>query len=378
MKTTTIASLLAAAAMTSVASAQFWTVSPNFGISEGVSNNGVVSGSALASGGQYFAWTANGGASLIGGVSAGQGVGGRATISNDGRYIGGTVFNAVQNYHEMGRYDRTTGVWQGFGAIPTIGTQIDSSVSSGWGMSGDGRNVVGLGWTTEGTADAHAMQWREGTGVIDLGTATVGNSSRANAASFDGSVVAGWQDGAGRQGAAWVNGVQELIFNGANPAQEAFDVSDDGVYVVGMGIGSFFSAGNAYRYNTVTNTYQALPNLASGAAQRMAAAAVNGDGTLIGGGTWGTGPATFGRGFIWAEGVGTMSVALFLEENGVAFDPNFNFSFVSAISADGQWLTGWGNIGGPGNTQTWVARIPAPGTAGLLALGGLVGVRCRR
>ncbi len=379
-RASTLTALAGLAMLSTTASAQFWALGTGIGLSSDISNTGIATGSG-ASGGSYYAWTPTGGAANIGGVSAGSGVGGQAMISNDGRYVGGTTFNADQGYHEMGRYDMMTGMWTGFGAIPVIGQQIDAEVSSGWNISGDGRHVVGLGWTTEGTADTHAMQWTEGAGITDLGSATVGNSARANAVNFDGTVVAGWQDGAGRQGSVWVNGVQELITTDtAQPAQEAFAVSDDGRYASGMGIGSRFGTppGFAYRYNIDTDTYESLPNLDSGAARFMAGAAMNGDGSLVGGGTWGAGPATFGTAFIWQEGVGTMTVGEYLTSVGASFDESFHFAFVSSISADGQWLTGWGNFGSPATTQTWVVHIPAPSGFAALGLAGLATTRRRR
>ncbi len=354
--TTAAAALLSIAGLASAQ--EFFTIPVGQGLADDVSNTGVVSGSG-GFGGQYWMWTAGTGPVQIGGTTPGDGVGGQGKISSDGLFISGTTFNAAQGWHEMSRYDVTTGEWTGFGMIPGIGQQIDAEVSSGWAISGDGRHVVGLGWTTEGTADTHAMQWTEGEGITDLGSATVGNSARASAVNHDGTVAAGWQDGAGRQGAAWVDGVQELIFTtSGTAAQEAFDVSDDGVWVTGIGIGARFgSPGNAYRYNTTTDTYESLPNLTVGAESRMGAAAVNGDGSLIGGGTWGLGPATFGRGFIWQEGVGTMTVADFLDSKGVVYPAGYTFSFVSAISADGTWLAGWGYPDTLGNTQTWVVNL---------------------
>lgn len=369
-KTTMIASLLVAAGTTQ---GQFYEVPT--GRIDGISNVGTASGSTFDQV-QYFAWTPTGGAVGIGGVTPGNGVGGQGKISNDGRYISGTTFNAAQGYHEMSRYDTTTGTWTGFGVLPTIGAQVDAEVSSGWAISGDGQHVVGLGWTSQGTADAHASQWSEGVGFYSLGTNQVGESSRANGVNNDGSVVAGWQDGAGRQGSVWVNGVQELIFtNTGAVAQEAYEVSGDGRYAVGIGVGSFFGTGNAYRYDIDNDTYEVLPNLASGAQRFMGAAAVNGDGTLVGGGTWGTGPATFGNGFIWEEGVGTMTVNAYLDSKDIDYPAGFTFSFVSSISDDGQWIAGWG---GPGSAQSWVVHIPAPSSLALIGLGGLSATRRRR
>ena len=360
MQNRTMTAAFALLSIAGLANAQeFFTIPVGQGLADDISNTGVASGSS-GFGDQYWMWTAAGGSVQIGGVSPGSGVGGQGKISSDGLFISGSTFNADEDWHEMSRYDVTTGEWTGFGPIPGIGTQIDAEVSSGWAISGDGRHVVGLGWTTEGTADTHAMQWTEGVGITDLGSATVGNSARANGVSHDGTVVVGWQDGAGRQGSVWVDGVQELIFDDAGrPVSEAFDVSDDGVWAVGFAVGGPFGAVDTWRYNTVTDTFETIPNLTVGGESRMGAAAVNEDGSLIGGGTWGFGPATFGRGFIWQDGVGTMPVSDFLDSQGVDYPAGYTFSFVSAISADGQWLAGWGYTDTIGNTQTWVVNLGA-------------------
>lgn len=357
------------------ASAQFWTASGI--LTEGISDNGVASGSANSAG-HYFMWSGGGSVIDIGGVSPGNGVGGQGQISADGRYISGTTYNAAMGYHEMSRYDTTTGTWTGFGMIPGIGQQIDAEVSSGWGMSGDGRSVVGLGWTTLGTADAHAMQWTEGVGVIDLGSNAIGQSSRANGVNYDGSVVAGWQDGSGRQGAAWVNGVQELIFTNTGAAsQEAQAVSGNGEWVVGIGIGGFVAPGNAYRYNTISNVYEALPNLDVGAQRTMGAYDTNADGSVVVGGTWGFGPATLGNSFIWREGAGTMTIGDYLDSLGIAYEAGYTFNFCSGISSDGEWLTGWGRSA-TGGLGSWMVHIPSPASFALFGLAGLTAGRRRR
>ncbi len=364
--------IVASMTLVSISAAQFYPVSD--GLIDGISDNGVGAGSTLGNG-HYFRWTTTGGSEDIGGVSPGNGVGGEGEISRDGRYISGTTFNAAEGYHEMSRYDSDTGTWTGFGLVPVIGQQIDAEVSSGWGISGDGRSVVGLGWTTEGSADTHAFQWTEGIGPIDLGSATVGNSARATAASFDGSVVAGWQDGAGRQAAAWVNGVQELIFdNGGNAAQEAFDVSGDGQWVTGLGLGGFFAAAETYRYNTVTDVYETIPNLVVGGESRLAGAGITDDGQTIVGGTWGIGPATFGDAIIWQEGIGTTLLVDYLAGQGIAVPDSINLAFASAISSDGEWIAGWS---GPGSSSPgWVVHIPEPGSFAMVIIAALA--ICRR
>jgi hypothetical protein len=349
----------------------FYTIPVGQGLAEGISDNGIAVGSFNSP--EYFMWTVNGGVQLIGGTVPGSGVGGQAKISNDGARIGGTYLNPASGFNEMAYYDVGAGMWNPLGGI---GGSSGTEISSGWNISGNGQNVVGLGWIDAGTA--HATQWTEGIGTYDVGSTVPDQSSRLSAVDFDGNVVAGWQDGAGRQGAVWVDGVQELIFdNGGNPAQEAFDVSGDGQWVSGFGIGGFFDPGLAYRYNTETDTYDALPNLAVGAERNAAGAGITDDGMTIVGGTWGFGPATFGNAFIWRDGIGTIGIAEYLDEVGIDYPEGFHFAFASAISSDGNWIAGWGDVGGPANIQTWVVYIPEPATLAPLLI-GLIAVARRR
>ena len=234
--------------------------------------------------------------------------------------------------------------------------QARPSVPDG-GMSGDGQSIVGLGWINAGTA--HATHWRNGK-AIDLGSTVAGQSTRANAANFDATVIGGWQDGNGRQGAIWVEGKQELIFkNNGSPAQEVFDVTEDGRYAVGLDIGPFNGSGNPYRYDVETDEFLQLGPLPGGGERNTAATSITADGRIIGGGFWPFGaPATFGAGFIWEEGVGSMTVTQFFETKGASGWPDgYTFNFVSAISPNGEWFAGWGGPG-PFASQSWVVRIP--------------------
>lgn len=370
MKAILTAAISALAVATTVQGQQFYNFTE--GLAEGISDNGVVTGSFEAP--EYFVWTVDSGFQLIGGAVPGDGIGGQAKISNDGRYISGTIFNAAQGYHEMARYDRMAGMWTGLGGI---GGQTDQEISSGWAVSGNGQHVAGLGWIDGGTA--HATQWSSGVGIFDLGSTVAGASSRANGLDYDGNVAVGWQDGAGRQGAVWVDGVQELIFkeDGVTPALEAFAVSDSGEWVTGFDTGGFFDPGAAYRYNTVTDTYESLPNLDIGAQSNMAGSGITADGSLIVGGTWGFGPALFGLGLVWEEGVGTMSAIDFFNAHGVDTPDGFTYHYITDVSSDGKWFTGWGSFGLAAD-QSFVVFIPSPGALALLGVAGLISRRRRR
>jgi uncharacterized membrane protein len=337
------------------ATAELYILPVGDGLIETISDNGVAAGSFLAP--EYFIWTVENGTEYIGGTVPGSGIGGQARVSADGTRVCGTFLNPNSGFNEMAIYDIATGEWTPLGGI---GGMSGTEISSGWGISGDGMSVVGLGWIDAGTA--HAIQWTEASGMVnDLGSTVEGQSSRANAVDFDGNVVVGWQDGAGRQGAAWVDGVQELIFdNDGNPALEAFAVSGDGEWVTGYGVGGFFDPGQTYRYNTVTDAYEVIENLVFGGERNMAGTGITADGATIVGGTWPLGPATFGKAFIWRDGVGTMPFSDYLDEIGVSYDPDFNFSFVSAISSDGKWIAGWGDPNDLANVTSWVLHVPDP------------------
>ena len=356
---TTLPVAAAAAFLAASATAQeVYILEIGEGLAEGISDNGVVVGSFGAP--EYFMWSLADGWSLIGGVPAGGGVGGQAKISNDGLFVCGSTYNAAEDYHEMSRYDVAAGTWTGLGGI---GGETDQEISSGWAMSGDGQSVAGLAWVDAGSA--HAAVWNVDTGMTDLGSTVEGQSTRANGLNGDGSVVVGWQDGAGRQGAVWVDGVQELIFkDGGESALEAFAASNDGQWVTGFDVRGFVGVAAAYRYNTVTDTYEELPNIAGGES-RMAGTGVTDDGAMIVGGTWGLGPATFGTGLIWREGVGTMTFSDFLDELGVPYPDGFVFNFVSDVSSDGTWFCGWGTQGGFAANRTFVVHLggdnPCPG-----------------
>lgn len=326
---------------------------PGQGWSVVVSDNGVVAGSSTGSG-EYFIWTPTGGHQIIGGLSAGNGVGGQAGISFDGATVCGNTAHPSTGLYVAAFYDIATDTWTPLGGL---NGSCDNSASSGWGLSGDGTTLVGLGWDG---CSAYATYWVGNTAGVSLGTTNPGNSSRANATNFDASVIVGWQDGNGRQGAVWVDGEQELIeLPNGDSAGEASAVSPSGQWVAGLGYGPLWGVGDTWRYNTLSNVCDNIPNLEVGGARAMAGTGITNDGSMIVGGTWPLGPATLGKAFVWREGQGTQLLTDYFDEVGVSYPNGFTFAFVSGMSSNGRWLTGWGNNGSAGNTVTWVVELPA-------------------
>jgi uncharacterized membrane protein len=333
----------------------------------GASSTGVVAGTDAD---QYFRWTAAGGLVTIGGAAPGNGVGGQARISDDGRFISGTVRDpANNNVATMARYDSTASAWSLLGGI---GGVIDGETSSGWGVSGDGRSVVGLGWLNNGQAEA--VRWNQSTGAtVSLGSTTPGRSSRAGGVNADGSVVVGWQDTdqSSRQAAVWTNGVQQLLTTStSDPLGEALDVTSDGNWVVGFG--GFATEGQAWRWSAATGG-QSLGSIFdpfwSGSATGVAD-----DGTIVGY-YRPFGPAVFGEGFIWTPSGGMINLTEWALSRGVQLPPDTVLSLPLDISADGRTITGMGRSGF--NVIGWVVTIPGPGPLATLAAAGVLAT-CRR
>jgi hypothetical protein len=321
-------------------------------------------------GGGYGYWTESTGLVLIGGASP-QPYGGHASISDDGRYIGGTAFNSVTNLAEMARYDRMTGQWTTLGGI---GGDLDGGVSSGWGISGNGQSVVGLGWT--GNFRAHAIQWNEGAGLTDMGSTVVGNSSRANNTNHDGSIVVGWQDAESgfRQAAVWNNGVQTLLSDAiTNEAlSEAQAVSSDGAWVGGFG--NFGNNGEAWLWSEGTGAIR-LGHINE--TYTGAVTALSGDGSIAVGFERSFGFGGGSLGFIWTEATGMIDLNAYAASLGIDTQ-GLILDLPLGISADGRTIVGRGTDFTNFTTVGWSLTIPTPASAALLGLGGIAAIRRRR
>lgn len=311
---------------------------------------------------QYFVWTPSSGVTFIGGTAAGGGVGGQAKISDAGDRVCGTFLNTVSGFHEFSMYDLGTGTWSPLGGI---GGPCSTEISSGWGISGDGMHVVGLGWLT--CAGAHAAQWTEGFGPIDLGTTVPGRSTRANAVNFDGTVVAGWQDSSTgfRQGAVWVNGVQSLVKLGlaGGALGEAGDISADGVWAVGSGVAA--NSNQAWRWSAATGGLSlGAPPPPAQASWRGAATGISADGSkIVGFYRPFPGPATFGNGCFWSQATGLVDLTQYVQSQGAVLPAGTVLALPLDISADGRSFAGVARIGG--SIVGFVVTLDAPCPADL-------------
>jgi hypothetical protein len=182
-----------------------------------------------------------------------------------------------------------------------------------------------------------AFKWTAATGSVALPKFSSFNlMSRANAVSYDGSVVVGFDEtstGAWR-GAFWKDGVVKLITRLGQSVLSALGVSRDGQYIVGQS--SVASSRYAWRYSVASNTVELLGSLPSN--DNAVTIAISDDHNVV------TGYSTssyFGSTTpaIWTPGLHWSDFNSFLTAQGVNITDVYPF-VGRAISADGRVITG--------------------------------------
>ena len=296
-----------------------------------ISNTGVAVGNVYGS--SFFMWSeANSG--IIIGESGENGVSGNCNISADGSVISLALPNpSNQNKEEAVLY---TVADQSLQFLGHLGVSSGADTSSAWGMSSDGKNIAGFTWTS--ASKGEGVIWKNGAPIVGLGSTVPTRSSRADAVSADGSVVVGWQDAINgvRQGAIWINGVQQLLKdNGGNILGAAVAVSADGKTVVGIKN----ETGEGYIWNETEGTIF----LSSGNPDYITSmSALSDDGKVAIGLSFDpTQSILLGEGFIWTKEGGKVNL------NDYVTAANFDdldivFSVPTGISPDGKYVGGIG------------------------------------
>ncbi|RQP14481.1 MAG: T9SS C-terminal target domain-containing protein [Chryseobacterium sp.] len=247
----------------------------------------------------------------------------------------------------MALYNPATEQWTFLGGL---GQMFDNGMSSAWGLSSDGKTVVGLAWANGGAA--HAIKWTATSGIVDLGSSVPGRSSRANAVNADGSVVVGWQDSnsGARYGVYWINGVQKTILDGqGNSVGEAMAVSANGKTIVGS------SDPEGYIWNADTG-YTKLEH--SDPDYVGSVTALSDDGNVaIGYFRPSYDNNLAGEGFIWFKDRGLVKLDDYIEELG--YDSlSFTFVLPTAISPDGKYIGGIGLNWDEEDVKGFVVKLP--------------------
>jgi probable HAF family extracellular repeat protein len=307
---------------------------PTEAIPTGVGAGGFVSVGTFFGGLGALSWMPNAGVTPIGGV---EGV----AVSLDGKTIVGDALDANRKSNAA--------IWQGgrewrlLGSFTPDAQPCDLLLSGAFGMSDDGRVIVGLGW--DGCNYARGFRWEESTGMVDLGSSN-GRSSRANDVSGDGRVVVGWQeDTTGfRMAAKWIDNRLELIPAPHTLLGEAFGTNRDGSIIVGGACNPFLIESGAWMWTATAGVrcfhVARKPGLLPGVPYRAIMSVTSDDGRVVGG------SYTFGldaESLIWFDGE-PFFLEDYLRANGVpsAFEGWINTGFVTGMTRDGRTLVGYG------------------------------------
>lgn len=237
--------------------------------------------------------------------------------------------------------------------------------STVYGMSADGRVVVGE--ASDGSAGNanRAFIWTAKDGMKSLGVLNQGATSSANAVSADGASIAGTAvDGPAGTNVAfrWTanTGMQSLGLLNGGAYSNANGISSDGSVVVGTAQDGLGGLHQAFRWTTTTNRMDSLGQLNGGT--NSYANAVSADGKVVVGTAADGSQGNALLAFRWTAGTGMTSLGTL---NGGTY------SFANSVSSDGSVIVGEADDGNAGNSTRafrWVS-----GGGGMKSLGVLNG-----
>jgi uncharacterized membrane protein len=292
------------------------------------------------------------------------------------------------------------GVWDTNDGHPGFVQELDNP----WGYAGeahslntDGSIIAGsvfydvLG---DGIERPQAVQWLNRGSAEMLAMPDGYNSSEARGVSLSGELIVGYaaineqgqpSDAPTKKKAAyWAGGHVNIIDPDSEEISAFTGISDDGSmgigYVAIKEKGGGPKSAMAYQFwdGALTMLHEGDYD-GDGIADGSAAYALSTDGSVIGGSI--TQIANLETATLWKKGVlGTYTeynVMELLANIGSSGQDGWYLHAVTGVSGDGRTIAGWGTD--PlGQTQGWVAHIPAPGSVALIGLAGLVAARRRR
>jgi uncharacterized membrane protein len=329
-----------------------------------------------------------------------SGVGFRpADLSDDGRVVVGWGDNAQGIQEAM--------IWDEAGGVRGIAGGIRSRAQA---VSADGSTVVGSGFPT--FFNQRAFRWDAATGLVLLPELFPGTHSGAGSISDDGSVITGSSNfTATRWDGETVSAVvtptpapsASVSGNGLVLLAGSYKLTPEGVVGPLLPLGDLGGVGGLNRDGSIligasageildeegeiisefsrslmwTDSLVPVPlgDLPDGRDFNWANDLSDDGSRVVGLAMTDAGPV----GYLWTPDDGMRAVADVLAEHGLALEiAGWSLEAVTAITPDGRTLVGYG-VDPTGARSAWLAHIPEPGVAPLLALGlAVLEVRRRR
>jgi len=328
---------------------------PAVGIPTGITPDGSTVVGAVTAGTAYKWTLADNVYQSIGGAGADQ-----VSISDDGAKIAASA-RTESGVIAPAIYEN--GLWTILplraDAVAPCGTGTRASWGSAFDISGDGSTVVGLSYRNGCSSNVRGFVSKGGvTGTLPKSPDYPANANRANAVSYDGSRVVGWDSGSWNRGTFWdvaADGtigpanVLEVMYP-AMYVGEALNLTRDGSQIVGLGANTRPPTGDdtAWRYSASEGVVM-FPNMPD--AWQGAANSISDDGRVVAGFS-----EIFSRvPALWTAELGWFGLVPFMNAQGT-YAQDMVIANPTGMTGDGDAIIGWGNtvFGQVG----WVLKTP--------------------
>jgi probable HAF family extracellular repeat protein len=234
------------------------------------------------------------------------------------------------------------------GAAFAPGGSLENYVESfGIAMSANTNVVAGIAY--DSMSNRQAFRWTQATGMTGLGFLPGYTASAATGISADGTTIIGTvsdQNFTILQAMYWTQatGMVGIGSLPTAPGQHSFAnaVSANGSVIVGSAVADGALNTHAFRWTQATGM-QDLGTLPGGAYSY--AVAVSADGSIVAGGSSGTGGGNFGYAFRWTQATGMQKLSDLLAARGISPGPGMVLGAAAYMSDDGKITVG--NLTGP-------------------------------
>ncbi|MBX3380387.1 MAG: hypothetical protein KF805_09835 [Phycisphaeraceae bacterium] len=315
-----------------------------------LSYDGTAAAGNITGDGSYetFRWTAATSVVPLGQASVPAiGVGGGSPdISYDGTRVSASILSSDNNL-TLGLWTEGQGWSEAFPPAPEFVLIQDQTYGSAWGLSGDGRMVTGYYITSNLSSKVQGCGWSPTDGLTDYASPR----ARVNAASYNGSVVAGWEDNAAVWHGSWSPTVwrdgTKYYLSDALGSTQVTSVNIDGSFAVGYGPDEFGGqqAATVWHWNGAGYDTQVVGYLPEtvytyGNAQFTS---ISDDGKIaVGNNRLAFNPNQGVKAIIWTAETGLVEGYDYLDSIGVTLPENFDLRDFQSISPDGSTIAAAG------------------------------------
>ena len=323
----------------------------------------------------------------------------RSWIYRNGTYTLVPVFADPTLQTTIGAINDAGTVWVGYGQFqgPTFpighairyanGVFTDLHTGTAFGPGGSLENYnesaalsmsadtsVVAGYASNDLGIRQAIRWTQATGMTGLGFLPGFNWTQASAISADGTTIVGlaadtsssnfysqpmyWTAATGMVGLGFLPGGDNRTYGGS----AASAVSANGSVIVGSAVADSSGNQHAFRWTQATGM-QDLGTLSGGVWSY--AVSVSADGTIVAGGSDGTGGGGLGLAFRWTQATGMQALSDLLAAKGISPGPGLVLGAAAYMSNDGKITVG--NLTGQNNTWLgyYIARCQSAICQGL-------------